>query len=401
MSELGCPILHLDMDAFYAAVEQRDNPALRGQPVIVGAPPNQRGVVCTASYEARRFGVHSAMPSRTAYKKCPHGIFLPVRMDRYQEVSDQIMAILHEFTPIVEPVSVDEAFLDVRGVLHAWDGDAVNLARALRQRIRGRLDLTASVGVAPNKFLAKLASDLEKPDGLTVIPSDAAAIVAFLEPLPVRKIWGVGEVTAERLAGVGIRTIGQIQRQRLPELTKLLGEAFARHIWELAHGRDDRTVIADPVPEKSISNEETFIEDCADLRVVRQTLVELTENVGRRLRNVGRRARTAQIKVRFGDFKTITRQQSFAGAVSSDRDLLAAALGLLDHERISRPVRLIGFGVSSLVDEEGGGEAGGQLLLFPDEPSVVQQRDAALDSAVDRLRHKYGPDILKRGDWRR
>jgi len=391
-------ILHVDMDAFYAAVEVLDRPELRGLPLVVGAPPDRRGVVSTASYEARRFGVHSAMPSRTAYKLCPQAVFVPPRMERYEEVSKQVMDILHEFTPLVEQVSVDEAFLDVRGALHFWP-DAVALARAMKERIQARVRLTASVGVAPNKYLAKVASDMHKPDGLTVVPLDPEGIRAFLAPLPVSKIWGVGKVTEQHLHQYGLRTIGQIQALTPVRLRTMLGPSLAEHVWQLAQGQDDREVVTE-WEEKSISNELTFDEDCAAMDVVRQNLLELAENVGARLRQSGKLARTAQIKVRFADFRTITRQCSMRTATATDRVLLRHALELFEREKIGEPVRLIGFGVSNLAPRTGTSDAA-QEDLFPELPAdSVSPRDEALDRAVDSLREAFGPDALRRGHWR-
>lgn len=392
-------ILHVDMDAFFAAVEQNDHPELRGKPVIVGSPPNRRGVVSTASYEARRFGVHSAMPSRTAFKLCPHGVFLPVRGARYAEVSAQIMCLFRDLTPLVEPVSIDEAFLDVAGVRQRWP-DPVAAARHLKARIRRELGLTASVGVASNKFLAKLASDLDKPDGLTVVPLAEDAIRVFLAPLPVTRIWGVGKVTAEKLQRRGILCIGQIQALTLEALAPILGPAFAAHVLNLAHGRDKREVQPGEREEKSISNEDTFPEDCTDLGLVRQVLIELAEKVGRRLRQAERLAGVAQIKVRFGDFRTITRQRVFRAPASADRVLIACALELFDKEHIAQPVRLVGFGVTDLVRPDAD-EASGQLTLFPRETTAHERRQAELDRTVDNLRDTYGAAIIKRGDWTR
>lgn len=394
----ACTILHVDMDAFYAAIEQRDRPELRGKPVVVGAPPDRRGVVATASYEARKFGIHSAMPSRTAGKLCPHAIFVPPRMERYEEVSRDLMTVLEEFTPIIEPVSIDEAFLDVRGVLGRWP-DPVALARELKARIRQRLSLTASVGVAPNKYLAKLASDLQKPDGLSVVPSDPAEILAFLAPLPIRKIWGVGKVTEQQLNRAGITTIGQIQARKESDLARELGPSLAHHVWTLARGLDDRPVETH-WEEKSISNETTFDQDCPDPDIWRQTLIELAENVGRRLREAGKTARTVDIKVRFGDFTTVSRQLSFRNPTDSDRDVLHSVLGLFEKMNVKRPVRLLGVGVSHLTTA-GETNPSDQPLLFPElEPKAAGKKDRSLDEAVDRLRKKLGPDAVKRGNWK-
>jgi DNA polymerase-4 len=387
-------LLHIDMDAFFAAIEQHDHPEWRGKPVVVGSPPDKRGVVSTSSYEARKFGIHSAMPSRTAFRLCPQAVFVTPRMSRYSEVSDAVMAILNAFTPDVEPVSVDEAFLDLAGVLHFWPS-AEALARAIKERIRNELGLTASIGLASNKFLAKIGSDLNKPDGLTVMPVEPEAIVAFLAPLPVTRIFGVGESTAQTLSRHGIRTIGQLQAVPQAQLVTLFGDMFARHLHDLARGLDDRPLVMD-WEEKSISNETTFEEDCGSPDVLRQTLIELAEQVGRRLRRNGKRARTVQIKVRFPDFKTITRQASLPEPTDTDHDLLRAGFALYDKAAIRGPLRLLGFGVSNLLLPEEG-QPPRQALLFEEPPRERRQKDTRLDRAVDALREKFGNDILKRG----
>jgi nucleotidyltransferase/DNA polymerase involved in DNA repair len=340
-------ILHVDMDAFFAAIEQLDNPDWRGKPLIVGAPPDRRGVVSTCSYEARVFGVHSAMPSRVAGKLCAQGIFVQPRMGRYEEVSRQIMTIFDEFTPMVEPVFLDEAFLDVSGSFGLWP-DAVVIAGEIKRRIRERTKgLTASVGVARNKFLAKVASDLNKPDGITIVPDNEAGILSFLGPLPVTKLWGVGRVASERLHKAGIYTISQLQAMDLESLSRHFGKSGSKHIWELCRGIDDRPVMTD-WDEKSISGEHTFDKDCDDNDIVRQVLLEQIERVGRRLRESGKMGRTVHIKVRFCNFRTITRQECLLQATNSDRSLRDAAYRLFDREDNDQPVRLIGFGVSNL-----------------------------------------------------
>lgn len=393
-------ILHVDMDAFYAAIEQLDHPEWRGKPVVVGAAPDKRGVVATCSYEARRFGVHSAMPSRTAGKLCPSGIFVTPRMQRYEEVSGTIMRVFLEFTPMVEPLSLDEAFLDVTGAPAQWGGGEA-IGGELKRRITARTGgLTASVGVACNKFLAKIASDLNKPDGLTVVPRGEMAIRDFLAPLPVRRLWGVGKVSEERLTRAGIRTIGQLQGMSLSQLESYFGAAGAVHIAELCAGRDNREVETEH-EEKSLSGEHTFDRDCEDMACVRQVLLEQVEGVGRRLREAGRLGRTAHIKVRFADFRTITRQASLHPPTDSDKRLLEAADALLAREGVDEPVRLIGFGVSGLCSNTEDGRRMRQLSLagLGEEPG--KDRHAALDRTVDRLRETFGRDALKRGEWHR
>ncbi len=395
MNPVSRIILHVDMDAFFAAIEQLDHPELRGRPVIVGARPEERGVVATCSYEARRFGVRSAMPSATAARLCPEGIFVPTRHERYSEVSDQIMEVFREVTPLVEPVSVDEAFLDISGV-PGGRADPAAVARDLKRRIHERTGLTASVGVAPNKFLAKLASDMRKPDGLTLVPFDPAAIRAFLAPLPVGRIWGVGTRTAELLAQHGLRHIAQLQQLTPDALARHCGPTFGPRLWQLAQGLDDRPVEADPREEKSISNEETFAADIADPERLRAELIPLVEKVARRLRQAERQARTIQLKLRFSDFRTITRQQSLPRPTDSDRALLAAALALLARQTLPQPIRLLGFGVSGLLERRPG-QGLQQPSLFGGETETDPARERALDQAVDELRALYGDRILRRG----
>lgn len=382
------------MDAFYAAIEVLDHPEWRGLPLVVGSPPDQRGVVSTCSYEARRFGIHSAMPSRTAGKLCPQAIFVPPRMDRYADISAQIMSLFEEFTPFIEPLSLDEAFLDVAGALRLW-GDPVAIARELKGRIKSRIGLTASVGVACNKFLAKMASDMNKPDGLTVVPVTEPEIMAFLAPMPVTKMWGVGKVTGARLEQEGIRTISQLQALDLRAMERLFGKAGAVDMADLARGRDTRPVVTH-WEEKSISNEHTFPHDEADIGLVRQRLLELAEEVGGRLRKSGKLAKTAQIKLRFSDFSTITRQMSFPAALNSDRELIACAVTLFEREHVVRAIRLVGFGVNNLVTPDQ--EAPVQPELFAELSGTRQDgRNKKLDQAVDALRQSFGNDVLKRG----
>ncbi|MDD3954501.1 MAG: DNA polymerase IV [Lentisphaeria bacterium] len=392
-------ILHLDMDAFFASVEQLDHPEWRGKPVIVGAPPDQRGVVSTCSYEARRFGVHSAMPSRTAFQLCPQGIFVPGRYARYEEISQRIRSFFYAVTPFVEMASIDEAFLDLKGV-HSIT-DPVAAARQLKARIRTELGLSSSVGVASNMFLAKLASDLQKPDGLTVVPQDPEEIKKFLAPLPVRKIWGVGQKTGQVLESYGLKRIADIQKTPLVVLCKLLGSAGGLHLYALSRGQDSRQVQREFVQEKSISREETFREDCTDMEMVRHCLLGLCEEVGSRLRAAGLLAGCAQLKLRFQDFRTISRQMPVRPASQADRILLKCATSLFEQAAPKEAIRLVGFGVTQL--QEPGvtqGEEPRQLLLFPEpenEQPAVSGRDASLDQAVDQLRQKFGSDVLKRG----
>jgi DNA polymerase-4 len=347
-------IFHVDMDAFFASVEQRDHPEYRGQPVIVGAPADQRGVVCAASYEARKFGVRSAMPSRTAARLCPSGIFVRPRMDAYRAESRQIMAILHDAAPAVEKVSVDEAYIDLSErfagaagqdeALHA----AVPVARQLKERIFSERGLTASIGVASNKFLAKLGSDFKKPDGLTLIPDADKA--AFLRPLPVRAIPGVGPVTARALEEKGLAKIGDLQAGKV-ELTEIVG-SWAARLKELAFGNDDRELdLSDD--RKSISSETTFLKDTDDRTTLRSALRELAADVSETLRKHEMGAQTVHVKVRYSDFTTITRQIRMEEPLSDEREIYRMACFLLARDKlVKRPLRLIGIGASTLVPHD-------------------------------------------------
>ena len=346
-------ILHLDMDAFYASIEQRDRPEFRGRPVVVGSPPDRRGVVCAASYEARKFGVRSAMPSRTAGRLCPHGIFLPPRMEVYRAESQAVMALVTAVSSRVQQVSVDEAYLDwseecrdglgdpdieaalVRGLPHA---------RALKERIFQERGLTASIGIASNKLLAKLGSDFCKPDGLTLIPERDKA--SFLRPLPVRALHGVGSVTEQTLIQAGLRTIGDLQDHR-GDLRALVG-SWGPTLKQFAWGEDHRPLeYGDDI--KSISAENTFATDTADRAELRLCLREQAEELATKLARRELAARTVQVKVRYGDFTTLTRQFSVEEPLTSSRDLYRMACWILArHQLVPRPLRLLGLGVSGL-----------------------------------------------------
>ena len=346
-------ILHMDMDAFFASVEQRDHPEWRGKPVIVGAGAHERGVVSTCSYEARVFGVHSAMPSRTAYAKCPHAIFAPPRMHVYQAVSDQVFEILDHYSPFVEGVSVDEAFLDVSGTVHLF-GDARTLGERLRAEVWDKCQLTCSVGLATNRLLAKIASEEAKPNGLFVMPSEPDEIRAWLAPQPVKILWGVGKKTNEILAHYGYRTCGDIQNADPRFLARILGEAAAESIQAHASGIDFSRVAWDDEEEKSVSREHTFGEDETNRDVVRAALLELVADVGRRTRTQPRRARTGKIKLRDASFTTLTRQARFEIPACDDLSFRHLALELFDREwppAGRRTVRLIGFGVTDFTTD--------------------------------------------------
>jgi DNA polymerase-4 len=379
-------ILHVDMDAFYASVEELDDPGLVGQPVVVGGTPDGRGVVAAANYAARHYGIHSAMPAARARRLCPHAVFIRSRMDRYVEVSVELRGIFARYTPLVEPLSLDEAFLDVTSSLRLF-GDGLAIARRIKGQIREELGLVASVGVAPNKFLAKLASDLDKPDGLVVVPTDA--IEAFLEPLPVSRLWGVGKVSNRDLAAMGVHTIGDLRR--LPE--DLLVSRFARtavHLLRLARGIDDRRVVPDR-DAKSISHETTFAIDIDDAEVLRSWLLELTEQVATRLRRQGLRGRTVLIKVRYADFHTVTRSESLDAPSNVTRELYLTAVRLLQAQlaRSPQPVRLLGMGASVVTGEELE-----QGQLFEAEAREQQRR---IDTVVDSIKSRFGHRALRRG----
>jgi len=379
-------ILHVDMDAFYASVEELDDPGLVGQPVVVGGTPDGRGVVAAANYAARRYGIHSAMPAARARRLCPHAVFIRSRMDRYVEVSRELRDIFARYTPLLEPLSLDEAFLDVTSSLRLF-GDGQAIARRIKEEIRDELGLVASVGVAPNKFLAKLASDLDKPDGLVVVPTDA--IEAFLEPLPVSRLWGVGKVSNRDLAEMGVYTIGDLRR--LPE--ELLVSRFAKsaaHLARLARGIDDRRVVPDR-DAKSISHETTFATDIDDAEVLRSWLLELTEQVATRLRRQGLRGKTVFIKVRYADFHTVTRSESLDAPSNVTRELYVTAARLLQAQlaRSPRPVRLLGMGASGITSEELE-----QGQLFETEDREQQRR---IDTVVDSIKSRFGNRALRRG----
>jgi DNA polymerase-4 len=378
-------ILHVDMDAFYASVEQRDRPELRGLPVIV-AGIDGRGVVSAASYEARKYGVHSAMPTSTARRLCPDGVYLPVRMKLYAEISRQIRDIFFSFTPLVEPLSLDEAFLDVQGCEGLF-GPAPNIARQIKQKIREQTDLIASVGVAPNKFLAKLASDHGKPDGFVVVEPDK--VESFLAPLPVGRLWGVGARGAERLHAMGIRTIGELAA--LPE--KTLADRFGelgRHLWQLAHGQDGRDVVPDR-EAKSISTETTFAHDIGDREILRACLLELTDHLATRLRHEGVQARCVELKIRSSEFRTWSRSQTLPEPTDQTDVLWQAAADLFQRSLLDEmlPLRLLGVGTSRLTRE-----AAAQGNLFDE---AERQRRSGLDRTVDAIRQKLGPDAVRRG----
>ena len=362
-------ILHIDMDAFYASVEIRDNPKLRGLPVVVGGSPKGRGVISAASYEARKFGIHSAMPSSQALRLCPKVVFVKTRMEHYARISKQIREIFFRFTSLVEPLALDEAFLDVAGSEKLF-GDGPTIAAAIKDAIRSELGLTASGGVAPNKFLAKLASDLDKPDGLVVVPADD--IEGFLDPLSIERVWGVGKQTLKKFHRLNVKTIKDLRGLDRKTMTQFFG-INSEHFWRLSRGLDTRPVVPDRIA-KSVSHETTFSRDIMDPEPLRAWLLELTQQVGRRMRRHEIRGRTVQIKVRFSDFRTITRSLSLGEPSSSSNELEAAVEELFSRVEITDGIRLVGMGVSNLTSAETK-----QQMLFDNEQ---RNRDNRLDLSL-------------------
>jgi len=401
-------IAHVDMDAFYASIETRDNPRYRGQPVIVGAAPNARGVVAAASYEARRYGVRSAMPSREAAARCPHAVFLPVDMEKYRAVSETLFELLETFTPEIEPLSIDEAFLDLTGcpapahrpriVEGAGDPAAgavgtstdagprddpgLAIAWAIKARVRETLGLPVSLGIAPNKFLAKLASELAKPDGLRrVYPGQ---IQAMLDPLPVTALWGVGQETHHRLAALGISTVGALRRTSASTLRVVIGSA-AEHLSRLSRGLDDRPVVTSQ-DAKSIGRETTFDRDTAAPDMLERVLLELAEDVARRVRADGALAATVTLKVRYADFRTITRATTLAWPTDAGSDLREAVVRMWRRLLpLARPVRLLGVTASRLSRS-----ASKQMLLFGSG-----ERRERVDRLVDAINTRFGGGTVR------
>jgi DNA polymerase-4 len=374
-------ILHVDLDAFFAAVEQRDRPELRGKPVIVGGGgPDQRGVVSTASYEARKYGVHSAMPLRTAGRLCPNGIFLPVDGRKYQGVSRQVMAILRRFTPQVQPISIDEAFLDVTASRMLF-GDGEAIARSIKETVVGEVGLTISVGVASTKLVAKVASDLRKPDGLVLVPPGEEA--AFLAPLAISRLWGVGEKTALALREYGVVTIGDLAALPPEVLERRLGKHGAS-LAARARGIDpDPVVTGDPA--KSVGHEHTFDVDTSSREVIERTLLGMADGVAWRLRAAGLHAATVTLKLRDSSFRTITRQTTLAVPADLTEPIYEAAVTLLRRELKGQRIRLVGVTASNFRERE-------QLGMF----AGGDARREATAQALDRIRRKYGSKAVTR-----
>ena len=379
-------IIHIDMDAYYASVEIRDNPQLADKPVIIGGSPTGRGVVSTANYIARKFGVHSAMPTSQAIRMCPHAILIRPRIDHYAAISKQIREIFLNFTDLVEPLSLDEAFIDVTGSRQLF-GDAVTIAKQIKLRIASEIGLTASAGVAPNKFLAKVASDLEKPNGLVVVEPDA--ISAFLDPLPVSRVWGVGAQTQKKLESYGVHTIAQLRQLSLEVLKSAFG-INSDHFWRLSRGIDSRAVVPDR-DAKRISHETTFQHDLTDQASLRAWLLDLTDQVARRMRWYKIVGRSVHLKVRYSNFETITRSRTLNEPTNSTAALarLAAELFSQSELQFDRGIRLIGMGVDKLSCNQPV-----QLSLFDQEDA---ERSKRVDKATDTIRDKFGKLALKRG----
>ncbi|MEV5825449.1 DNA polymerase IV [Spirillospora sp. NPDC052242] len=381
--DTGCAILHVDMDAFFVSVELLERPELRGRPVIVGGA-GARGVVSAASYEAREYGVHSAMPMTRARRLCPHAVVLPVSHGKYSRVSASVFELFRSITPLVEPLSLDEAFLDVSGAVRRL-GRPAEIARSIREQVSAQQGITCSVGVAGTKFVAKLASTRCKPDGLLVVPADG--VVEFLHPLPVASLWGVGERTEQALARLGLRTVGQLAQVPVATLQRELGNALGAHLHELSWGRDPRDVVAH-TPDKSIGAEETFETDVDDPEVIRRELLRLAERVGERLRAGGHAARTVSVKLRMANFKTITRSRTLAEPTDLARVIYITACELYEGAGLERVrLRLVGVRAENLLPA---GEAPRQLAL--DEPESGW-REA--ERAMDQVAHRFGRGAVR------
>jgi len=388
MDKLRAPkqIIHLDMDAFYPSVEVLDNPELRGKPVIVGGS-KERGVVSSASYEARKFGVHSAQPMATAMQLCPNGIVLPGRMARYQEVSQQVFEIFHIFTPMVEPLSIDEAFLDVTGSIRLF-GSPIEIAKKIKQMVVDKTGLTISAGVAPSKFVAKVASDMEKPDGLTVVARDKVS--EFLDPLPIKKMWGAGQVTQKALARLNIHTFKDLRLASVEVLEKEFGK-HGSHMHQLAMGVDQRDVVT--LHEvKSIGHEDTYSKDILDLEPAKLELLSLANRVARRMRRKGLEGKTITVKVKYSDFKLITRSVTLHHCTNDSTEIYSNVCTLLEKTAVGkRPVRLLGISLSNLADTG----SRRQLSLFDLDESNEKKKE--LNKTADSIIEKFGNRGIRPG----
>ncbi|MDD5428950.1 MAG: DNA polymerase IV [Candidatus Omnitrophica bacterium] len=377
-------IVHVDMDAFFAAIEERDRPELRGKPIVVGADPalgTGRGVVSTCSYEARKYGIHSAMPISTAYKKCPNAVFLPVDIAKYSKVSDEIQEIFYSFSPDIEPVSIDEAFLDITGSYHLF-GSPIETCRLIKDKIKKATGLTASIGLAPTKMAAKIASDIDKPDGLVEVTEES--LLDFLRPLEVRRIWGLGKKCGEELERLGIRTIGELAATDPKRLAGIFGKN-GLEFWRLANGIDERPVVCDS-EAKSISNEMTFDADTIESQKIECALMTLCEKVSRRLRAAGLKCRTITLKIRLADFSTFTRAVTLPSATNFI-DILYKTITALykNFDLRGKKVRLLGVKGSNFCP------AGFRDNLFSDSRDVKRE---ARHKALDRIKQRFGNNSI-------
>lgn len=379
-------IVHVDMDAFFASVEQRDNPKLIDRPVVIGADPKKgkgRGVVSTCSYQARKYGIHSAMPISIAYKKCPSAVFLPVDMNKYHKVSQQIYAVFYDFTPDIEPIGIDEAFLDITGSFHLFKTPK-EACLQIKSRIKKELNLTASIGLAPTKMAAKIASDLEKPDGFVEVKKEK--ILDFLWPLSIDKIWGLGKKSQSALDTIGIKTIGDLARKDVEELIKLFGRN-GLYFWKLAQGEDERRIDCD-VDAKSISNEVTFEKDTLDTQQIESTLLWLCEKVSNRLRQENLKSKTITLKIRFKSFETYTRSITFNKATNFVDTLYEKIKNLYNKfNSKSRKIRLVGVKTSNFVPSD-----------FPDDlfRESIEQKQERVHKATDEIKTKFGENSIHR-----
>src|SRR5271157_2142491 len=376
-------VFHVDLDAFYASVEQRDNPALAGKPIIVGAAPGHRGVVSACSYEARRFGIHSAMPISQAYRRCPQGVYLPVHMERYLEVSREVMEILSTFTPHMQQISVDEAFLDMTGTERLF-GPARGTGARLKAEVRGRTGLAISVGIGPNKYLAKMATNAGKPDGLVEVRAEEAP--SFLDAVALKDLWGIGEKTLQRLAELNITSVPQLRGMPQPELSRLLGQGASGFLAAVTRGADPGIFSEEP-RSRSLSSETTFERDRKDRSGIERVLLELCHQVMFRMLEGGWKSKTAALKLRFHDFTTVSAQKTIRHWFTSADELYAVAVELLSSRWTGgTPIRLVGIGLSNLTAVE----TQDQLELFPDGYA----KRGRVEEAVFRLQQKMGNGTL-------
>ena len=376
-------VFHVDLDAFYASVEQRDDPSLKGRPVIVGAAPGRRGVVSACSYEARRFGIHSAMPISQAYRRCPQGAYLPVRMERYLEVSHEVMQILSSYTPHLQQISVDEAFLDLTGTERLF-GPVRDTGARLKAEVLGRTGLAISVGIGPNKYLAKMATNAGKPDGLVEVRAEDAE--AFMDGVALKDLWGIGEKTLQRLTELNITSVRQLRGIRQPELSRLLGQAASGFLASVTHGSDPGIFSEEP-RSRSLSTETTFERDRKDRTGIERVLLELSHQVMFRMMEGGWKSKTVALKLRFHDFTTISAQRTIKHWVTSADELHAVAVELLSSRWTGgTPIRLIGIGLANLTAVD----AQDQMELFTDGNA----RRGKVEEAVFRLQQKMGDGTL-------